>query len=47
MFDVVIHPIMDFLVVNIIYIWANYNISPSCIKAIKGNDFPKINHDSQ
>ena len=29
-----------------IYIWVNYNNSLTWIKAIKGDDFPNINHDS-
>ena len=30
-----------------IYIWVNDHISLTWIKAIKGDDFPKINNDSQ
>ena len=43
-----IYPILGNLhILNNRWIWVNYNISLTWNKAIKGDDFPKINHDSR
>ena len=50
--NIVVTMIMYYIITYwIIYwdniIWVNHNISPTWIKAMNGDDSPKINHDFQ